>query len=378
MSASSQLQKVRFSDQTRSEFFPTVRKRVDAYFKENNISKHANAAMIFKTVLFVGTLMLSYGLIISSTLSPLGMLFWAGIMGATTAFIGFNVCHDAIHGSYSANARVNQALSLLFNVIGANAYMWSITHNVVHHTYTNIPEHDEDLDVAPGLVRLSPHDKIHPIQRFQHFYAFFLYSFASLSWVFRKDFKKFFAPKIGAVDTSNHPKSELFNLLFFKILYVVIFMVVPFIVMSLTWYEFLLGFLFMHMVQGLVLGLVFQLAHVVEGMQFPQPNDENTIEEAWAIHQMNTTANFARKSKLANFFCGGLNFQIEHHLFPKVCHIHYAAISDIVKQTALEHNVPYIEHETFFSAIASHYRILKKFGKGDFSESPLRVSRVRA
>lgn len=362
-----EIQKVRFFAKQSSEFFPTVRNRVDQYFKERNLSKHANAEMIFKTFFFLGLLSLSYFLLVFGQLSVFWMIVWALIMGATTAFIGFNVCHDAIHGSYSANATVNKALSLVFNVIGANAYMWNITHNVVHHTYTNIPEHDEDLDIAPGLIRLNPSDAYKPIQKFQHLYAFALYSLASLSWVFRKDFKKFFADRIGSIDTRKHPTSELVSMLLFKMLYVVLFVVFPLVWMDLPWYGFLAGFLLMHLAQGLVLGLVFQLAHVVEGMRFPEPNEDNTIEEVWAVHQMQTTANFARKSILANFLCGGLNFQIEHHLFPKICHVHYRPLSDIVKQTAEEFGVPYIEHPTFLSAVASHYRMLKRFGEGDFS-----------
>ncbi len=119
------------------------------------------------------------------------------------------------------------------------------------------------------------------------------------------------------------------------------------------------------------MGLIFQLAHTVEGTIFPNANEKGNIEEAWAIHQMSTTANFARKSGLANFFCGGLNMQIEHHLFPRICHIHYRSISNIVQHTAKEFNVPYIESKTFTAALRSHYRMLKKFGKEAFKEATL-------
>jgi linoleoyl-CoA desaturase len=240
--------------------------------------------------------------------------------------------------------------------------VWNITHNVVHHTYTNIPGHDEDIEVAPGLIRLSPEDKSKKIQNYQHFYAFLLYGFASLSWVFRKDFKKFYQKQIGHYDNSKHPKSEVFNLYFFKGLYYILFIIVPLIVLDITWWQFILGFVAMHMAEGMVLGVVFQLAHVVEGTDFPITNEKGNIEEAWAIHQMRTTANFARKSFLATWFCGGLNMQVEHHLFPKICHIHYPNISEIVKQTAEEFDVPYIENITFTQAIKSHYKMLKKFG----------------
>jgi linoleoyl-CoA desaturase len=355
--------KVRFIDTQKSEFFATVKKRVDIYFKERNLSKNANRAMWGKAIFFLGGTVILYSLIISNIFSPGVMLILAILLGMFAAFSAFNIGHDAIHGAFTSNPRTNKLLGHTFDILGANAYVWSITHNVVHHTFTNIPGHDEDIEVAPGLIRLSPEDKINKIQQYQHLYAFLLYGLASISWVFRKDYKKFFQKKIGNYDNSKHPKNEVFNLFFYKAVYYTLFIIIPLVVLDITWWQFLIGFVAMHLAEGLVLGLVFQLAHVVEGTDFPTPNESGNIEEAWAIHQMRTTANFARKSSLANFLCGGLNFQIEHHLFPRVCHIHYRAISDIVKTTAEEFNLPYIENETFSGALVSHYKMLKKFGK---------------
>ena len=353
--------KIRFVDSSQSMFFATVKQRVDAYFKENNLSKNANWLMYLKTAFYLSGFLTFYILIISNQFSPLSMLFFAIGLGMCCAFIGFNICHDAIHQAYSSNPKVNNTLGYLFNIIGANAYVWSITHNVVHHTYTNIPGHDEDIEVAPGLLRLSPEEKMTKIQRYQHIYAFLLYGLASLSWVFKKDYVKFFQKKIGSIE-NKHTKRQVFDLFFFKAVYYTMFIVVPLIVLDLAWWQFLIGFVVMHLSEGLVLGLVFQLAHVVEGTDFPYVNEEGNIEEAWAIHQMRTTANFARKSFFSTWFCGGLNMQVEHHLFPRVCHIHYPNISEIVKTTAEEFNVPYIENETFLGALKSHYKMLKKFG----------------
>jgi len=190
-------QKVKFVDNHRSEFFATTRKRVDAYFKENNISKHANGAMWAKTIFFLTGFVSLYALIISNQFGGWTMLGLAIMLGMFAAFIGFNVCHDAIHGSFSASNRINKALSITFNFIGANPYVWNISHNVVHHTYTNIPGHDEDIEVAPGLLRIAEEERVKKVHRYQHFYAFLLYGLASLSWVFRKDFKKFFQKQIG-------------------------------------------------------------------------------------------------------------------------------------------------------------------------------------
>lgn len=355
-------QPIKFINTQKSNFFATARMRVDAHLKEKSVSKYANRAMWGKTVFYLGVALGLYLLILSNLFGIWIMFGLALLLGVFSAFIGFNVCHDAVHGSFSANNKVNKALSFVFNLIGASPYIWNLTHNVVHHTYTNITGHDEDIDVAKGLIRLDAEEKVNKIQRFQHLYAFAVYSLASLSWVFRKDFVKIFQKKIGQHARANHPKREYFNLFFYKAIYYFLFIGLPLIVLDIAWWQFLIGFLCMHLIEGLVMGMVFQLAHVVEGTDFPLPDDQGNIEEAWANHQMRTTANFATKNKLAGFLLGGLNQQIEHHLFPKVCHIHYPAISEIVKQTAHEFDLPYIENPSFFKALQSHYRILKKFG----------------
>ena len=206
-------QKLKFSTASGSRFYATVKSRVEQYFSQNSLSQHANAPMWGKTVFFLAGFAGIY-LIIILGLSPRWMLWpLSAGLGMFSAFVGFNVCHDAIHGALSGNKKVNKIFGFIFNLVGANPYVWSITHNLVHHTYTNIPGHDEDIEIAPGLIRIAEEDEMNPIQRYQHWYAFPLYSLASLSWVFRKDYKKFFQKKIGA-HQNKHPKSEFFNLFF--------------------------------------------------------------------------------------------------------------------------------------------------------------------
>ena len=356
------LKKVKFSSAPNAQFYATIRARVDQFFSQRGLSQHANGRMWGKAAFFLFGFAGTYAIILSGILPDWLMLPMAAVLGMLAAFVGFNVCHDAIHGALSGRNKVNKAFAFVFNLIGANPYVWSITHNVVHHTYTNIPGHDEDIEVAPGLIRIAEEDQVNAIQRFQHWYAFPLYSLASLSWVFRKDYVKFFQKKIGAHQI-RHPKMEYFNLFFYKGLYYFLFIVLPLLILDVSWWQFLAGFVVLHIAEGLTMGLVFQLAHVVEGTSFPLPNANGRIEEAWAEHQMRTTANFATQNKMAAFFLGGLNRQIEHHLFPKVCHIHYGEISLIVKKTALEFNLPYIENKTFLSALRSHFVTLKRFGK---------------
>jgi linoleoyl-CoA desaturase len=318
--------------------------------------------MAFKTVFYLGIWAAAYILLVTVDFNtPVTLLLWL-IIGFFSAFIGLNICHDAVHGSLSSNKHVNKVLGMVFNLVGANAYTWHIMHNIVHHTYTNIEGHDEDIQSTP-LLRMSPHQKLRPVHKKQHWYAFAMYGFASLSWVFVKDYVKFFKKKIGNYENKKHPPVEYFNLFFFKGLYYFLFLVVPLIVLNFTWWQVLLGFLLMHYVEGYTLAIIFMLAHVVEETHFPLPDDKGQMDNSWAAHQMYTTANFGTSNTLLSFFCGGLNFQVEHHLFPRVSHVHYKKISRIVKATAGEFNLPYYDNPTFTGAIGSHYKLLKKLGR---------------
>lgn len=355
--------KLKFAPAGNTSFFNTVRKRVDTYFADQGISPHANGAMWAKACFFLGGYLLIYCLILSNQFSAAGMLALSVVLGVFAACIGFNVSHDALHGAFSASARINRFMGYSFFLLGASPYVWKITHNIVHHTYTNIPGHDEDLDIAPGLIRIDPQEPYHFWHHYQHIYSFPLYALASLSWVFRKDYVKFFRARIGQYKPESHPQKEYLNLFLGKTLYYFAFLILPYCLLDLAVWEILTGFVAMHLMEGLVLGLVFQLAHVVEGTSFPVPAHSGLMEDSWAIHQLHTTANFAPRSRLAAFICGGLNRQIEHHLFPKVCHIHYPALTRIVKDTAREFGLPYLENHSFRTALHSHYSLLKRLGQ---------------
>jgi len=363
------VEKVTFNNKISREFSKNVKERVDAYFEENNLSRHANGAMVVKTIVLLSLFYGTYFLIISGQFSLGVMWFMCAIMGVGMAGIGFSVSHDALHGAYSSNKYINKALGYTFDLMGANGYIWKITHNVVHHTYTNIHGHDEDLEVA-GFIRLSPHSEYKAIHRVQHILAFFAYSLATFFWVFIKDYKNFLKSNIGPYESKKHPVSEWIILFVTKFFYYFYMLFIPYMLLDVTILQVFIGFTTLHIVAGIILGIIFQLAHVVEETEHPTPNEENMIDENWMIHEMVTTNNFARNNKLLCWYIGGLNFQIEHHLFPKVCSIHYPAISPIVEQTAKELGIPYNVHETFSEAVASHYRTLKKHGDPNFVYEP--------
>jgi linoleoyl-CoA desaturase len=355
-------QKLKFRKTQDNTFTTTLHSRIQDYFTKNNISEKGNLLMGTKVIFFLTGFILSYFLIYLSGDNLLfSILSWI-LLGLFTAFVGFNISHDAVHGSLSNSNFVNRLMGYTFNLAGTNKYMWKLIHNVIHHTYTNIPGYDEDLEPV-SLIRLSTENKLKKVHRYQHYYAYFFYSLTSIAWVFKKDFETFFRKKLGNYENKKHPIKEYIVLFASKAVYFFIFLVLPIMLVGVPWWATLIGFLAMHMIQGITLAVVFQLAHVVEGTTFPLPDEKGDVMNNWTIHQLNTTANFARKSFLASWFFGGLNYQIEHHLFPHICHIHYPSISKIVEKTAVEFGISYHDNETMWDALKSHTRMLKLFGR---------------
>jgi linoleoyl-CoA desaturase len=347
--------------QLSQDFAREVKAAVNEYFEQNRLSRHANAAMVVKTVVLLALYFGSYGLIVSGLLPLPWMWLACFVMGIGMAGIGFAVTHDALHGAYSASPRVNRLIGCCFDALGANGYIWKITHNGIHHTYTNIRGYDEDLEVSP-LIRLSPHTPHLPIHRFQHVFAFVAYSLATVFWVFVKDYKYFLQRDLGPYRNKKHPAAEWRFLIISKVLYYLAVIVVPLAVLDITWWQFVIGFLTVHLTAGLILGVIFQLAHVVEPTEHLEEHEAGALKGAWMLYQMRTTNNFARDNRLLSWYVGGLNHQIEHHLFPRVCHVHYRQLSPIVERVARKHGVPYHSCPTLWQAIRSHYRMLKRFG----------------
>jgi linoleoyl-CoA desaturase len=355
----------RCEKQLSQDFAREVKARVNDYFEQNRLSRHANTAMVMKTMVLVAMYFGSYGLIISGILPLPLMWFLCFVMGVGMAGIGFSVTHDALHGAYSSSPRVNRLIGYFFDTLGANGYIWKITHNGIHHTYTNIRGYDEDLEVSP-LIRLSPHTPHKPIHRLQHLFAFVAYSMATFFWVFVKDYKYFFQNDLGPYRNKKHPRSEWIALFVGKTLYYLAMIVVPLVVLDIAWWQFVVGFLTLHLTAGLILGIVFQLAHVVEPTEHLPEDEAKSLKGAWMLYQMRTTSNFARDNRLLSWYVGGLNYQIEHHLFPRVCHVHYRNLSQIVQGLAAKHGIPYHDCPTLWQAIRSHYRMLKRFGDPDY------------
>ncbi|MBT8270552.1 MAG: acyl-CoA desaturase [Bacteroidia bacterium] len=283
--------------------------------------------------------------------------------GLGMAGIGMGIMHDAIHGSYSRNQNVNKYLGYTMNLIGANATVWRIQHNVLHHTYTNIDGADDDIN-APFFLRFSPHAKRNSLHRFQHLYVWFFYGLSTISWVTAKDFIRLVRYKnMGFLNETNEFRNELFKVIAWKLFYYSYALIIPLLVVPLSPWIIILAFLSMHFVTGLLISIVFQVAHIMPNTEFPLPDADGTISGDWAFHQLATTTNFSPKSRIFSWFIGGLNYQIEHHLLPNVCHIHYKKISGIVARTAMEYGISYNIKKSFAAAVIDHVGMLRKLGK---------------
>lgn len=345
------------------KFLRTLNKRVNNYFKDNNIARTGNWKIYLKTVIMFALYLSPYFLLLTLNLPGWVQLLFSIIMGVGMAGIGMNVMHDANHGSYSSKNWINKLMGSSIYILAGNVYNWQVQHNVLHHTFTNIHGHDEDLD-AGRIIRFSKHSKWYRFHKFQQYYSFFLYGLLTINWVVTSDFKqtkRYLARKLSYGKLPK-PLTQWSVLIVSKMLYLTIWIVIPILFFGIVWWKILIGFFIMHYIAGLILSVVFQLAHVVEETDMLLPESSGTMKNTWAIHQLFTTVNFSTKNKMVNWFTGGLNHQVEHHIFPNISHIHYRKISKIVKQTAKEFNLPYMEFKTTRKAIISHFKHLKLMG----------------
>ncbi len=358
------MSKVKFNNRVKP-FKNTLDAHVNAYFANSHKSEKGNWHLYTKSLVLIPMTVAIYLALVLFQPPVWLALTLCVLLGGVLACIGFNIMHDAAHGSYSNNKTLNEIMALTLNLMGGSEYLWKVKHNIVHHTYTNITGEDEDIDKIP-ILRFSPEQKRYWYHRYQHVYAPVLYLFGSLSWILFNDYQKYFTRKIES--TKIPPMKWHEKLIFWssKVVNIGIFLVIP--AMVFGWVPAIVGLLVMHGTMGLTLSFVFQMAHCVEDTRFPMPDPQsNKIENEWALHQVATTANFAMKSKCISWLVGGLNFQIEHHLFPRISHVHYPALSPIVQKACAEFNVPYVAYPTFGKAVVSHLRHLRNMGRKNAS-----------
>ena len=351
-----------FNQKAANESIYTVlNTEVERYFAENNLSKKGNAHLYIKGAFFVSSIIYAYIQLVFFTPESLFLsLLLCVYAGFTLAFIGFNVMHDACHGSYSENKKTNDFFSYSMNFLGSANFIWKVKHNVVHHSFTNIDGIDADI-IQTKLLRFAPTQKKRAIHRFQHFYAVILYALSYTTWILFNDFEKYYSQKVYQTPIPRFNTRERVIFWISKIYYVTVYLAIP--IFMLGFAKALTGYAVISAACGVMLAVVFQLAHVVEKTEFEDATDTVLLLEAeWAEHQLNTTANFATDNRLVSWFLGGLNFQVEHHLFPYVSHVHYPQIQPIVQRVCRDFGVEYRNYPTLGAAVRSHFAMLRILG----------------
>lgn len=336
-------------------FSKALRQNINTYFREVSVKKTGNRRLFLKALILFVTFAILYGVLVF--VQPhwtLGVLLCM-LFGVNLAAIGFNIMHDAGHNSFSDNKNLNEVLSYSLNLLGGNIYFWKLKHNIAHHTYTNIDGEDHDIEIK--FMRIHQDQPLRSHHRYQHLYFVVLYGISYLAWIFYQDYEKYFRQRLGRdSDKFSFPLREKVIFWVSKSVHLALFIVIPVLVVG--WLPTLVGLVIAGMVCGFCLATVFQLAHVVSGTEF-KTLEGARVEDEWMIHQLQSTANFATKSNVLTWLLGGLNFQVEHHLFPKISHVHYPALNRIVKATCAEFNIHYLEFRTFGQAFRAHIKAIQ-------------------
>ncbi|ULU25156.1 fatty acid desaturase family protein [Dyella terrae] len=337
-----------------------LRRRVEALFKHSGQKQRDDARLYRKTAIILATFAVSYVLLVFFAATWWQGLLLSIVLGVATAQIGFNIQHDAGHQAYSERRWINKCMAMTLDLVGGSSYVWHWKHAHFHHTYVNIDGYDSDINLG-ALARFSPQQKHYWHHRWQHLYLWLLYGLTAVSWHLHDDFRDVITGTIGKRRFPRPRGKDLAGFILGKLVFFTLALGLPLLFHSLG--AVLLFYAVTAVVAGLQLAMVFQLAHAVEAAAFPSPSEPGRMNTPWAIHQLETTANFSRNSRVITWLVGGLNFQVEHHLFPRISHVHYPAISRVVEATCLEYGVPYHANSSFGAGLASHYRWLRQMGR---------------
>jgi linoleoyl-CoA desaturase len=294
---------------------------------------------------------------------------WSRLVGAVVMVVAIvamatSVMHDANHGAFGANRRVNRVLGCTLDVLGGSSALWRRSHNVVHHLNPNVVGVDADIEQGP-FARLAPGQPWRRWHRFQHVYMWPLYGFVTLKWLLHSDFAALAGGGVGSHRfATGERRRALSKALLGKAFHVSWAFVLPMFVHP--WWSVVVFYLAISWVAGLMLATMFQVAHCVDAADFTSPAAPRRGRH-WAQHQLRTTVNVRCRARgfrrLATWLMGGLDHQIEHHLAPGLPHTVHPAFSVRVKAFCAEAGYTYREHPSVLAAVRSHGRWLKAMGQ---------------
>jgi linoleoyl-CoA desaturase len=341
-------------------FYKELRRRVDQYFETTGLRRRDSPPMYFKTAVILLWFGASYAALVFAATTWWQAVPLAASLALAIAGIGFAVQHDANHGAYSSKESVNRLLGITLDLLGASSYVWKWKHNIFHHTYTNLSGADEDINIG-FFARLSPVQPRRRIHRLQQFYVWLLYGFLLAKWQFVDDFKNVAQARVAENRFPRPRRWALVELIAGKLAFLGWAFLVP--VLFHPWWVVLLFYGATSFFVAVILSVVFQVAHCGADASFPTLSESGDVPTSWAIHEVESTVDFARRSRLLTWYLGGLNYQIEHHLFPRISHVNYPRLAPIVEATCRDFRVKYTVHDRLFPAVSSHWHWLQQMGR---------------
>jgi linoleoyl-CoA desaturase len=346
---------------TNMEFQTALRRNVDAYFERTGRPRRGNWQVYLKAAIILSCFFASYIVLVFVAENLWQGLVSAILLALSMTGIGFNIMHDGDHHAFSGRGWVNRAAAMTLDLIGVSSYMWHWKHAIYHHNYVNIVGYDPDVEVS-SLARFAPHEKLLWFHRWQHLYMWVLYAFLVAKLHFYNDVQSLL---FGRIHVHPIPRPKGWSLVIFiggKTTFLVLAFVLPLLYHRVLFVLFYYGLTVF--IMGVPLSVVFQLPHCTGRSDHPLPDEAtHELQNPWAVHQAEVTLDFDRGSRVKTWFFGGLNFHLEHHLFPSICHVNYPGMSRIVEKTCREFGVNYAEHRTFWTGLAEHYRWLREMGR---------------
>ncbi len=356
---STAVQKLSFA--TGGDFIADTRREVELYLRSRRTRLHGRIQLYAKTFVALAITIASW-----TTLIVVRPGLWGGLASLAGLVVGailtgFCVQHDANHGAYFRSRRSNHLMGWTADaLLGFSSYAWRVKHNVAHHTYTNVPGYDDDISQTP-FIRLAPMQAPRWWYRLQHIYVWPLYSVMVLRMQTGADIAALVRGRIGHSPVHLPRRWDLVGIVAGKAIFVGWAIVVPLLVYP--WWVVAGGYIGFTMATSLVTATTFQLAHCVEEAGFASAEELRVDKRIWAVHEVETTVDFCPRNQLLTWVLGGLNYQIEHHLFPRVAHTHYPQIAEIVKRNAAKHGVRYTTQPSLRIALRSHQRHLRALGR---------------
>ena len=338
------------------EVFRRIKQQVIVTVRE--LTPHRRPQILFKAILFPLLFLAAYTLLLVYGNSTWVLYTSYCLMGIMLVVIFLNLVHEAVHQTLFKKRWLNDLYIHLLDLLGANSFVWKIRHTRLHHNYPNIRGWDSDIEQS-GLARIFPTGPYKSIHRYQHLYLPALYPLFLFNWLLIRDFKDYFNKNKIVWKVITIPRKEYRRLFLFKALFIFYTLLLPKLLLGISWIVVISGFCIMMLTASLLALLVLISPHANTENEFPLPDADNRMQRSWFLHQLYNTNDVKEDNWITRFFMGSFNYHISHHLFPHVHHIFYPDITKIIREEALRNNLPYRSYP-LLTTLYNHYKLLRQ------------------